>query len=47
MAGDSPCKDCGHPKRSHKHAGGNKHGKYEFHSSCKMDDCDCQNYRGH
>lgn len=35
---------CGHPVRSHRYGGGNKHGPYTFLSSCRKHDCDCRGY---
>lgn len=35
---------CGHPKKSHRHGGGNKHGSYTFLSSCRKTDCDCSGF---
>ena len=38
------CEECGHPKRSHKYGGANKHGSYVFYSSCKKQDCACDQF---
>lgn len=38
------CETCGHPQRSHRHGGANAFGSYTFLSSCRKEDCECEQF---
>lgn len=36
--------DCGHPRKSHRYGNANAHGSYTYLSSCRKQDCDCDQF---